>query len=162
GLQGFEGVHAYERDDDACASFLTVALSMTEAGSRRWEARGGLRGGWYQIDPAPQVKRRFGGGVVQHVAWGCVPDELEAWRGRRARGRAGAFAAGRRPRQLTGAWRALRSTGARSGSASPNAPRSRTPMAGPRGRCSSSATSWSPAVFPRTPRSCSRIRSAAA
>lgn len=78
-LQGFEGVHSYERDPDACASFLTDVLSMREAGARRWEARGGIRGGWYQIDPAPEGKRRFGGGVVQHVAWGCVPDEIDAW-----------------------------------------------------------------------------------
>jgi glyoxalase family protein len=78
-LQGFEGVHSYERDPDACASFLTEVLSMSEAGARRWEARGQIRGGWYQIDPAPEVKRRFGGGVVQHVAWGCLPEDIDAW-----------------------------------------------------------------------------------
>ena len=45
----------------------------------RWEARGKLRGGWYQLDPAPPEKRRFGGGVVQHVAWGCLPEDIESW-----------------------------------------------------------------------------------
>jgi glyoxalase family protein len=78
-LQGFDGVHSYERDDDACAAFLTDILCMSEAGPRRWEARGGIRGGWYQIDPAPAEKRRFGGGVVQHVAWGCLPQDIDAW-----------------------------------------------------------------------------------
>jgi glyoxalase family protein len=81
-LQGFDGVHAYERDDDASAAFLTDILGMTEAGSRRWEARGDLRGGWYQIDPAPAEKRSFGGGVVQHVAWGCRPQDIEQWSAR--------------------------------------------------------------------------------
>jgi glyoxalase family protein len=78
-LQGFDGVHAYERDPDACAAFLTDVLGMSEAGPRRWEARGAIRGGWYQIDPAPEAKRRFGGGVVQHVAWGCLSDDIDAW-----------------------------------------------------------------------------------
>jgi glyoxalase family protein len=81
-LQGFDGVHAYERDADASAAFLTGVLGMTEAGSRRWEARGEIRGGWYQIDPAPAEKRRFGGGVVQHVAWGCLPEDIDEWSAR--------------------------------------------------------------------------------
>jgi glyoxalase family protein len=78
-LQGFDGVHAYERDPDASAAFLTGVLEMSEAGPRRFQARGGIRGGWYQIDPAPEAKRHFGGGVVQHVAWGCLPDDIDAW-----------------------------------------------------------------------------------
>jgi glyoxalase family protein len=45
----------------------------------RWEARGEIRGGWYQIDPAPAERRRFGGGIVQHVAWGCRPADHDAW-----------------------------------------------------------------------------------
>ena len=78
-LQGFDGVHAYERDDETSARFLTGVLAMREAGPRRWEARGELRGGYYQIDPAPAGKRRFGGGVVQHIAWGCLPEDIEPW-----------------------------------------------------------------------------------
>src|SRR2546426_612654 len=41
-----------------------------------------IRGGWYQIDPAPAEKRRFGGGVVQHVAWGCLPEDIDEWSAR--------------------------------------------------------------------------------
>jgi glyoxalase family protein len=78
-LQGFDGVHAYATDADASAAFLTDTLDMQPAGASRWEARGGLRGGWYQLDPAPPEKRRFGGGVVQHVAWGCLPEDIERW-----------------------------------------------------------------------------------
>jgi glyoxalase family protein len=81
-LQGFEGVHAYARDPGASAAFLTDVLSMAAAGSRRWEARGELRGGWYQIDPAPTQKRRFGAGVIHHVAWGCLPQDIERWSAR--------------------------------------------------------------------------------
>jgi glyoxalase family protein len=78
-LQGFEGVCAYAADPAGSAAFLTDVLEMAPAGPSRWEARGELRGGWYQIDPAPAQKRRFGGGVVQHVAWGCLPADIEAW-----------------------------------------------------------------------------------
>ena len=78
-LQGFDGVCAYAADPDASAGFMSDVLEMASAGESRWEARGELRGGWYQIDPAPAEKRRFGGGVVQHVAWGCLPAEIDAW-----------------------------------------------------------------------------------
>ena len=78
-LQGLDGVQAYARDPGASAAFLSDVLTMSAVGERRWEARGQLRGGWYQIDPAPEEKRRFGGGVVQHVAWGCLADDIDAW-----------------------------------------------------------------------------------
>lgn len=78
-LQGFDGVHAYATDAAASSTFLTDTLDMQPTGASRWEARGGLRGGWYQLDPAPPEKRRFGGGVVQHVAWGCLPEDIERW-----------------------------------------------------------------------------------
>jgi glyoxalase family protein len=78
-LQGFDGVHAYARDPDGSAAFLTDVLSMAAIGAGRWEARGEVRGGWYQLDPAPSEKRSFGAGVVQHVAWGCLPDDIEEW-----------------------------------------------------------------------------------
>jgi glyoxalase family protein len=78
-LQGFDGVQAYARDAHASASFIRDVLEMAPVGERRWEARGQLRGGWYQLDPPPAEKRRFGGGVVQHVAWGCLPADMEAW-----------------------------------------------------------------------------------
>jgi glyoxalase family protein len=78
-LQGLDGVQAYARDPDASAAFLADVLEMSAVGENRWEARGQLRGGWYQIDPAPPEKRRLGGGVVQHVAWGCRPQDMDAW-----------------------------------------------------------------------------------
>jgi glyoxalase family protein len=78
-LQGFDGVMAYAADPDASASFVSDVLEMAAVTDSRWEARGDLRGGWYQIDPAPAERRRFGGGVVQHVAWGCLPDDIDAW-----------------------------------------------------------------------------------
>jgi len=78
-LQGFDGVQAYARDADASGAFLGDVLGMAVVGESRWEARGQLRGGWYQLDPTPTEKRRFGGGVVQHVAWGCLPQDMEAW-----------------------------------------------------------------------------------
>src|SRR5204862_443946 len=70
-LQGLDGVHAYSRHPDASAAFLSDVLAMRTVGESRWEARGEKRGGWYQLDASPAERRRFGGGVVQHVAWGC-------------------------------------------------------------------------------------------
>jgi glyoxalase family protein len=81
-LQGLDGVRAYARDPQASASFLSDVLEMAAAGESSWEARGRLRGGWYQIDPSPPEKRSFGGGVVHHIAWGCLPEDMEAWSGR--------------------------------------------------------------------------------
>ncbi len=78
-VQGFDGVRAYATDADASARFITEVLEMDRIGDDRWEARGGIRGGWYQLDPAPAQKRRFGGGVVQHVAWGCRPEDIDPW-----------------------------------------------------------------------------------
>ncbi len=78
-LQGFDGVQAYATDDAASSAFLAETLDMEPAGKSRWEARGTLRGGWYQLDPAPSERRRFGGGVVQHIAWGCLPEDIESW-----------------------------------------------------------------------------------
>jgi len=78
-LQGFDGVEAYAGDEDASAAFVSDTLGMAVAGEQRWQARGRIRGGWYQIDPAPPQRRRFGGGVVQHVAWGCLPEDIDAW-----------------------------------------------------------------------------------
>ena len=57
-------------------------LEMPAIADDRFEARGKLRGGTYQVDPAPSVKRHFGGGIVQHVAWGCAPQDLDAWSAR--------------------------------------------------------------------------------
>ncbi len=78
-LQGLDGVQGYARDRAGSAAFVSDVLGMDAVAEGRWEARGEIRGGWYQIDPAPEQKRRFGGGVVQHVAWGCQPQDMDAW-----------------------------------------------------------------------------------
>jgi glyoxalase family protein len=78
-LQGFDGVRAYATDAGASAAFVAQTLGMQAVGASRWEARGGLRGGCYQLDQAPEQRRSFGGGIVQHVAWGCLPEEIDAW-----------------------------------------------------------------------------------
>src|SRR3954471_18000541 len=66
-LQGFDGVRAYARDEDASRSFITEKLGFQPSAGDRLEARGEQRGGWYAYDPAPPEKRSFGAGVVQHV-----------------------------------------------------------------------------------------------
>jgi glyoxalase family protein len=78
-IQGLDGFRAFARAPDASERFLVDRLGFKPLASGALEARGGERGGWYQLDPAPAEKRRFGGGVVQHVAWGCRPDDIESW-----------------------------------------------------------------------------------
>lgn len=78
-LQGFDGVRAYSKDDAATTAFVTEHLGFKPQADGRFEVRGDEWGGWYALDPAPEQKRRFGGGVVQHVAWGCKPEDIDAW-----------------------------------------------------------------------------------
>jgi glyoxalase family protein len=79
-IQGLAGFHAFPRDREASERFLTDRLGFEPIAPGRFEARGVQLGGWYQLDPSPAENRRFGGGVVQHVAWGCLPDDIEEWR----------------------------------------------------------------------------------
>ncbi len=78
-LQGFDGVRAYATDVAHSDAFCREQLNFEATAGGRLECRGDQRGGWYEIDPPPDGRRRFGGGVVQHVAWACRPDELDAW-----------------------------------------------------------------------------------
>jgi glyoxalase family protein len=78
-LQGLDGFHAFAHDREASERFITERLGFREMGDGRFEARGAERGGWYCFDPPPAEKRRFGGGIVQHVAWGCQPQDIEDW-----------------------------------------------------------------------------------
>jgi glyoxalase family protein len=78
-LQGLDGFRAFARDREASEGFLTERLSFAPIDADRFEARGSERGGWYAYDPPPEEKRRFGGGVVQHVAWGCPPEDIDDW-----------------------------------------------------------------------------------
>lgn len=78
-LQGFDGVRAYSKDDAATTAFVTEHLGFQPQDDGRFEVRGDEWGGWYALDPAPAEKRSFGAGVVQHVAWGCKPEDIDAW-----------------------------------------------------------------------------------
>lgn len=78
-LVGHDGVRAFATDPDASLDCLVNKLNFVDIGNGRYEARGDIRGGWYALDPAPAEKRSFGGGCVQHVAWGCKPEDLEGW-----------------------------------------------------------------------------------
>ena len=78
-LQGFDGVRVFSRDESASRDFITSKLAFDQHDDGRFEARGGVRGGWLAYDPAPEQKRSFGAGVIQHVAWACLPDDIEKW-----------------------------------------------------------------------------------
>jgi glyoxalase family protein len=78
-LQGFDGVRIFSRDESASRDFVTSKLNFAEQSDGRFEARGEVRGGWLAYDPAPEQKRSFGAGVIQHVAWACLPEDIEKW-----------------------------------------------------------------------------------
>jgi glyoxalase family protein len=74
-LRGFAGVRAYTRDISTSAFFL-YGLGFKPG----WEVHGDKRGAFYVYDDAPVERGLPGAGTVHHVAWGCQPDEQEAWR----------------------------------------------------------------------------------
>jgi glyoxalase family protein len=78
-LTGLDGFRAFATDQAASERFITEQLGFQPMAGDRFEARGAERGGWYAFDPAPAEKRRFGGGAVQHIAWGCRPEDIENW-----------------------------------------------------------------------------------
>jgi glyoxalase family protein len=78
-LQGLDGFSAFAHNEQASQRFLTERLNFVPMGDGRFEARGAERGGWYRFDQPPAEKRHFGGGIVQHVAWGCRPEDIEDW-----------------------------------------------------------------------------------
>ncbi|MBJ7331984.1 MAG: VOC family protein, partial [Solirubrobacteraceae bacterium] len=78
-LQGFDGVRAYAKDEAASTAFLKDTLNFKETSPGHFDVRGSKRGAWYALDPAPAEKRKFGGGIVQHVAWSCLPEDIDAW-----------------------------------------------------------------------------------
>jgi glyoxalase family protein len=81
-LQGFDGVRAFAADPDRSRKFLEQTLEFEPREGERWEARGELRGGLYEYDPAPEGPGVGGAGTVHHVAWASPPEEHEAWRER--------------------------------------------------------------------------------
>src|SRR4051794_29643517 len=78
-LQGFDGVRAFARDEEASRRFLTERLSFAPTPDGRFEARGERRGGWCAYAPPPRGKRSLGAGVAQHGAGGCLPEDIEGW-----------------------------------------------------------------------------------
>jgi glyoxalase family protein len=81
-LQGFDGVRAFAADPDRSRSFLEHTLEFKPNEGERWEARGDVRGGFYDYDPAPEGPGIGGAGTVHHVAWASPPEEHQAWRDR--------------------------------------------------------------------------------
>jgi glyoxalase family protein len=79
-LQGFDGVRAFA-DEPEASTRLLEALRFAPAADG-WEVRGDSRGGRYAYDPPPGRPGVQGAGTVHHIAWGCVPEEQEAWRER--------------------------------------------------------------------------------
>lgn len=78
-LQGFDGVRAYATDVERSRAFCVDTLGFAPDSEDVLQVRGEQRGGWYRIDAPPAEKRHFGGGVVQHVAWACRPEDIDAW-----------------------------------------------------------------------------------
>jgi glyoxalase family protein len=78
-LQGFHGVRAYAVDPNFSRHLLEDALLFAPHG-QGWEARGAIRGGGYDYDPAPAEPGRPGAGTVHHVAWASNLDDHEGWR----------------------------------------------------------------------------------
>lgn len=78
-LQGFEGVRAYSFRPEATARLLEGLMAARRLDGDAWELRGGSRGGWIALDPAPQERGRQSGGSVHHVAWATTDAEQGAW-----------------------------------------------------------------------------------
>ena len=81
-LQGFAGVHAYERQKGASHEFLTGTLGFTSSDVFSFESRGESRGSYYLYDAAPAARALSGSGTVHHVAWSSTMAEHEDWRDR--------------------------------------------------------------------------------
>jgi glyoxalase family protein len=80
-LQGFEGVRAYARDTEMDSAPFLEQLGFEDAG-KRFETRGGSRGGWIEYDAAPAEHGISGAGTVHHVAWASTMEDEEAWQKR--------------------------------------------------------------------------------
>jgi len=80
-LQGFDGVRAYARNPELRTAPFLEALGFERDG-RRWETRGGSRGGWIEYEDAPAEPGVPGPGTVHHVAWASTMDDHEAWQRR--------------------------------------------------------------------------------
>jgi glyoxalase family protein len=81
-LQGFDGVRAFSADPGHSRGFLERTLEFEPREGERWEARGQLRGGFYEYDASPEAPGIGGAGTVHHVAWAAPPEEHETWRER--------------------------------------------------------------------------------
>ncbi len=80
-LQGFDGVRAYARNPELRTAPFLEAIGF-ERSARRWETRGGLRGGWIEYEDEPGEPGVPGAGTVHHVAWASTMEDHEAWQRR--------------------------------------------------------------------------------
>ncbi|MGH7919986.1 MAG: VOC family protein [Candidatus Dormibacteraceae bacterium] len=78
-LQGFDGVRAHSSRPEATALLLEQLLGAEPRQENTWEIRGERRGGWFALDPAPEVEGRQSAGSVHHVAWHTTDADQEAW-----------------------------------------------------------------------------------
>lgn len=81
-LQGFAGVHAFERRRGASDRFLTETLGFRNSGADSYESRADSRGSFYVYDAAPVARGIGGSGTVHHIAWSSTMEDHEAWRNR--------------------------------------------------------------------------------
>lgn len=80
-IRGFAGVRVYSADPARSTALLRDVLGFTSEGDdvTRWEARGELRGGFYQYDAPPEERGLQGAGTVHHIAFASYDDDIEAW-----------------------------------------------------------------------------------
>ena len=82
-MRGFAGVRAYAVRPRAGARTCSRARLRPGLGGARRHAAAAF----YVYDDPPPERGLSGGGTVHHVAWASQPEEHEAWRDARARGR---------------------------------------------------------------------------
>ena len=78
-LHGFEGVRAYSLHPEGTELVLERLMGAQRVEDDRYELRGGVRGGWIALDPAPAERARPSAGTVHHVAWATTDAEQGQW-----------------------------------------------------------------------------------
>lgn len=79
-LQGFEGVRVYSAAPEATSAVLERLMGATSRDDGAFEVRGGSRGGWISVDPAPGgAWAHQGAGVIHHIAFSTNDDDQPEW-----------------------------------------------------------------------------------
>jgi glyoxalase family protein len=81
-LQGFAGVRMIAGDLERGRGLLEETLGFDHTGEARWEARGDVRGGFYDRIVDREAAGIPGAGTVHHVAWSSTIEDHEAWQQR--------------------------------------------------------------------------------